>query len=153
MYWSRFGRTEIPPEKVSIDFLNALNPLLAQLPLAAENDPYLPAREDLLQPTAIEVTPDPTIRPYTYVSRAPREKIYSVKAREWMRNLDHARELLDRIEQHHPDYAEVASMLRGLLTEHESEPAKPFPFKVVNKIHQVGHEISSVSRSQAPGIT
>lgn len=153
MYWSRFGRTEIPPEKVSIDFLNALNPLLAQLPLAAENDPYLPAREDLLQPTAIEVTPDPTIRPYTYVSRAPREKIYSVKAREWMRNLDHARELLDRIEQHHPDYAEVASMLRGLLTEHESEPAKPFPFKVVNKIHQVGHEISIVSRSQAPGIT
>jgi hypothetical protein len=148
MYWSRFERNDIPPEKVSIDMLNALNPLVAQVPFASENDPYLPLPEDLLQPTNVELELDTAVKPYTYRSTKPTEVTYSAKAREWMRDLDHAYELLDRIEQYHSDYAEIVSMLRNLLVEHESDPAKAFPFKVVNKIHHLGHEISIVSRGK-----
>ena len=151
MYWSRFRRDEIPPEKVSIDMLNALNPLLAQLPFSAENDPYLPDPQELLQPTTIRLEPDTTPRPYSYASTKPMGVTYSAKAREWMRDLSHAYEQLDLIERHHPAYAEVATMLRSVLREYEADPTKAFPHKIVNKIHQVGHEISIIAGPVASG--
>lgn len=147
MYWSKFNRNEIPPEKVSIDMINAINPLLAQLPFASENDSVLPVSSDLLQPTTLKVDPDFTISPYKYISERPFIETYSAKARKYTRSLKNARSMLDYIEKHQSAYSEVVGLLRNLLDKIEREQTRPFPFRIINKILHVGYEVAIVTGS------
>lgn len=148
MFWGRYGRNQIPPEKISIDMLNLMNPLLAKIPFARENDSFLPNNEELAQPTRVTIEVENAIQPYKFINQKSSSKTYSQKAKEFIQDLENSRSLLDTIESYHPAYAEVVSKLRALLEKEGLEPAKSFPYRLVNNIFNVGYEIKIVQESR-----
>lgn len=147
LYWSRFGRNDIPPEKVSVDMLNLMNPLIAQIPFAKENDAFLPEISELQQPVKISIEADFEQKPYRYLNKKASTQTYSLKARDYIWNIDNALDILKLIEEYDCNYSDLVSELKIYLNKEKIEPSKNFPFKLINKIFHVGYEIKIVQQS------
>ncbi len=76
MYFSRFSDNKIPDEKISLDLIEAINPLIASLPFASNNDNVISEPENLLNPVKVKIEPDNTFKPGPKPINNPDSYIY-----------------------------------------------------------------------------
>lgn len=123
MYFRRFDNNKIPDEKISVDLLTMINPLLATVPFAANNDDVIPPKENLLWQINADIKPDFGSRPSERLGEniAP-EKLYKRKVAEYMSDLSVAEQMLLQIYDYSHEYAPVCLGLHRVLREFRDKP-------------------------------
>lgn len=123
MYFRRFDNNKIPDEKISIDLLTLINPLLATVPFAANNDDVIPPKENLLWNITANIEPDFGSRPSERLGKkiAP-EKLYKSKVVEYMSNLSVAEQMILQIYDYSHEYEPVCLGLHRVLREFRDKP-------------------------------
>ena len=118
MYFRRFDNNRIPDEKISIDLLTMINPLLATVPFADNNDDVMPAKENLLWQINANVKPDFESRPSEPLAKKIEpEKLYRTKVVEYMSDLSVAEQMLLQIYDYSHEYEPVCLGLYRVLRE------------------------------------
>lgn len=148
LYFNKFKNNQVPDEKVSIDLLNAINPLLAALPFAANNDDVLPKPENLLNPVESSIVPDNTLVPGPKVRNA--ENIYKDKVIEYIDNLDVVEKMLLHIWDYSKDYYPVCLGMHKVLTLLRAEPSEiktTHGRETIRKIYDIYYQIRLVEQS------
>lgn len=120
LYFSLFKNNEVPKEKVSIDLLNAINPLLASMPFAANNNDVIPSADQLLNPAKIEIHPDMT----KVAGPAAKNTInlYKDKVIKYIDDLDILSQMILHIYDYSPQYYSVCLALYKMLDILKSQP-------------------------------
>lgn len=123
MYFRRFDNNRIPDEKISVDLLTMINPLLATIPFADNNDDVLPSKENLLWQINAEVKPDFESKSSELLAEkiAP-EKLYRTKVVEYMSDLSVAEQMLLQIYDYSHEYEPVCLGLYRVLREFREKP-------------------------------
>ena len=123
MYFRRFDNNKIPDEKISVDLLTMINPLMASVPFAANNDDVIPPKKNLLWKINAAVKPDFDNKPSELLGEkvAP-EKLYKNKVAEYMSDLSTAEQMLLQIYDYSHDYEPVCLGLHRVLREFKEKP-------------------------------
>lgn len=148
LYFNKFKNNEVPDEKVSLDLLTAINPLLATLPFTKNNDNVIPRPENLLNPSKAKIEPDYTYKPGPKVERVP--NLYKDKVIEYMDNLETAEQMILHIYDYSEEYYPVCLGLYkvlSLLKEYPSEIKTTHARETVRKIYDVFYQIKIVEES------
>lgn len=149
MYFNKFENNQIPDEKISVDLLTALNPLLAVLPFAKSNDNVIPAPENLLNPSRIEIIPDTTFVPGPKVNNA--ENSYREKVAEYMDDLEIAEQMLLHIYDYSKEYYPVCLGLHKVISLMKDDPSTAksgHGRETIRKIYDVYYQMRITERSQ-----
>ncbi len=142
MYFNRFTDNKVPDEKISIDLLTAINPLLAVLPFAKNNDNVLPAKENLLNPAKLGVEPDTTFVAGPKAVNV--ENSYRNKVIEYMDDLDIAKQMLLHIYDYSREYYPVCLGLYKVISLMQTEPSDAksgHGRETIRKIYDVYYQI------------
>jgi len=120
-YFQQFHDNAVPDEKISLDLTAAINPLLAILPYASNNDDVIPPREHLLNPVRVNIIPDNT---YDKQLRRPdNSETYRLKVLDYMDDLEIAKQMLLHLYDYSKEYEPVCLGLHKVLREMEESPA------------------------------
>ena len=123
MYFRRFDNNRIPDEKISVDLLTMINPLLAAVPFAANNDDVIPPKENLLWQVNANIKPDFSSKPSEPLAEGvPPEKLYRNKVVEYMSDLSKAEQMLLQIYDYSHEYEPVCLGLYRVLREFHEKP-------------------------------
>lgn len=148
MYFNQFKNNLIPDEKISVDLLSKINPLIALLPFAQNNDSVLPKEENLLNPVSVKIEPD-----YTYIA-APKvqsaSNLYTSKVMEYMDNLETAEQMLLHIFDYSEAYYPVCLGLYKVLTLFRADPAglkTSHGRETIRKVYDVYYQIRLVEKA------
>lgn len=120
MYFNLFSDNKIPFEKVSIDLIDAITPLLGILPFTKNNDDVIPQQDDLLNHLSIQITPDFTIHSGPKVSNAT--GLYVDQVKDYMKNLENAEQMILHIYDYSKDFEPVCLGLFKVLEEFRQKP-------------------------------
>jgi len=148
MYFNQFKNNEIPDEKISVDLLNAINPLIAALPFAQNNDDVLPKAENLLNPVTVKIEPDHTILPAPKVQSPPDP--YTDKVLKYIDNLDIAEQMLLHIFDYSEAYYPVCLGLHKVLSLFRAEPSEvktSHARETIRKIYDIYYQIRLVEEA------
>lgn len=148
LYFNKFANNAVPDEKVSVDLLSAINPMLAALPFAANNDDVLPKAENLLNPVAGKVVPDNTIVPGPKVRNAP--DIYKDKVIEYIDDLDVVEKMLLHIFDYSDKFYSVCLGIYKVLTLLRAEPSEiktGHARETIRKVYDIYYQIRLVEQS------
>lgn len=146
MYFNRFTNNEVPDEKISVDLINKINPLLAAYPFAKENDNDIPQSSNLLVPIKAVVEPDQTFKPGPSLKDA--ENLYRDKVIDFIDNLDVAEQMLLHIFDYSSDYYPVCLGTHKVLTEMRKSPnphRSSREREAIRKIYDIYFQIQAIS--------
>lgn len=149
LYFNTFTDNKVPDEKVSVDLLAAINPLLAALPFARNNDNVLPCSDNLLNYARIDVVPDLTFVEAPKVSNI--EKSYRKKVSEYMDNIDTAEQMLLYLYDYSNEYYPVCLGLYKVLSIMRAEPSKittSHGRETIRKIYDVFYQMKISSKNK-----
>lgn len=148
-YFNKFGNNQIPNEKISIDLLTAINPLLALLPFAQNNDNVIPKPENLLNSAKLDIKPDSTFIPGLKTENI--ENSYREKVNEYMDDPEIAEQMLLHIYDYSKEYYpvclglyKVLSLMKADLTEIKSRHGR----ETIRKIYDVYYQMRIAEGSQ-----
>lgn len=142
LYFNKFTNNEVPDEKVSLDLIAAINPLLAVLPFAQNNDNVIPKADNLLNPTNVRILPDNSYMKAPITEKLP--NLYKEKVIEYIDNLDIALQMLLHIYDYSKEYYPVCLALYKvimLLKEQPSEIKTSHARETIRKIYDIYYEI------------
>lgn len=123
MYFRRFDNNKIPDEKISVDLLTMINPLLATVPFADNNDDVIPPKENLLWQINANIEPDFDSKPSERLgTKIAPEKLYKNKVKEYMSDLSVAEQMLLQIYDYSHEYKPVCLGLHRVLREFRDKP-------------------------------
>ena len=125
-----------------------INPLLAALPFAANNDDVLPKAENLLNPVKSRVVPDNTIVSGPKVRNTP--GIYKDKVIEYIDDLDVVEKMLLHIWDYSKDYYPVCLGMHKVLTLLRADPSEiktTHGRETIRKIYDIYYQIRLVEQS------
>ena len=123
MYFRRFDNNKIPDEKISVDLLTMINPLLATVPFASNNDDVIPSKENLLWKINADIKPDFSSKPSkAFGEKIAPEKLYKSKVVEYMSNLSIVEQMLLQIYDYSKEYWPVCLGLYRVLREFREKP-------------------------------
>lgn len=155
MYFSKFTDNHIPDEKISIDLLASINPLLAVLPFTKDNDNVLPAPENLLNASKIDIKYDTTLveRRAALSSKEKAfniEDSYRTKVLDYMDNIDTAEQMLLQLYDYSKEYYPVCLGLYKVLSLMRTQPAElktSHGRETIRKIYDVYYQMRILSNS------
>ena len=148
LYFNKFTNNAVPNDKISVDLLSAINPVLAAFPFAKENDVVMPKAEELLNPIKINVVPDQTIVSGPKVQNAPNE--YRTKVIEYVDNLDVAEQMLLHILDHSKEYYPVCLGIYKVFTLFRTDPDEMrsrHGRETIRKVYDIYYQIRLVEQS------
>ena len=151
MYFNCFTNNQVPDEKISVDLLNVMNPLLAALPFAQNNDNVLPKAENLLNPVSVKIEADNTFIPGPRAPRLP--DAYTDKVSAYMENLEIAEQMLLHIYDYSKDYYPVCLGLYKVLTLFKADRdtiRTTHARETIRKIYDIYYQIRLVEDSAQP---
>lgn len=146
MYFNLFTDNEVPDERISIDLLSKINPLLAAYPFAKENDSVIPCAEHQLCPTNASVNPDETFRPGPDLQNA--EDLYKDKVIKYIDNLETAEQMLLQIMDYSDEYYPSCLGLYKVISIMKKEPAElktTHGRETIRKIYDTYFQIQAIS--------
>ena len=150
MYFDLFTGNAIPDEKISIDLLNAINPLLACLPFASDNDDVIPKRENLLNPARTELRLDFTFKNGPSVQSA--KDLYKDKVIKYMRDLTPVKQMILQIYDYSVEYYPVCLALHkmiGIVEKDDSELTTSHTRETIRKVYDLFYQIQIVGAREA----
>lgn len=148
LYFNKFNNNQVPDEKVSMDLLNLINPLLATLPFAKNNDNVLPKAENLLNPAEVKIEANSTYIPAPKVRSV--SPLYKDRVLEYMDNLETAEQMLLHIFDYSEAYYPVCLGLYKVLTLFKADPAElktSHGRETIRKIYDIYYQIRLVEKS------
>jgi len=113
MYFNTFKNNNIPDEKVAIDLINKLNPILSMISFAKENDNVIPPLEKLLQPIYLDKI-DKYIRTThdnIFTDNINQGDSYVSKVKIFMQQINIVQEMLSYIYKYSNEYIYVCAAL------------------------------------------
>lgn len=125
MYFNRFHNNEIPDEKVSIDTISEINPLLSTIPFAAENNAVLPKDINLLRPLYTRISIDPSaIDNNVMMDDVSNEDkpLYRDAYKDFFSNIDMVQQILTIIHDFSPAYRNICVAIFKWLELNRNEP-------------------------------
>jgi hypothetical protein len=122
LYFSKFSDNKIPDEKLSLDILIELNPILAALPFAKTNNSVIPSMQNLLNPARVNITPDFTDKGLG--SRGARNSSYRSEMLSYIDNIDIAEQMLLHIYDYSKEYYSVCLCLHKALSSFRQQPSE-----------------------------
>lgn len=123
MYFRRFANNEVPDEKISMDILTMINPLLAAIPFADNNDDVMPRPEKLLCHMKADIRPDYDVKPSRPLAdNIDEDKLYRTKVVKYMSDLSVAEQMLLHIYDYSHEYEPVCLGLYRVLREFKEKP-------------------------------
>lgn len=146
MYFNNFHQNCVPDEKISIDLLTAINPLLTCFPFCSSNDDVIPIPEHLLNPIKVNIIPD-----YTVKANPESEKhknSYKKQVLAYMSNLHTLEQMILYIYDYSEDYYPVclaAYKLIEILRENDSELKTSHTRETIRKIYDIFFQIQIIS--------
>ncbi len=146
MYFSNFSNNTIPDEKISIDLLSLINPMLALLPFASENDDVIPRKDNLLNPVTLKIEPDNTIHDSPKVKNE--SSSYISKVTRYMDNIEISEEMLLHILDYSESYYPVCLGLFCVLERFKNQPEdlkSSHGRETIRKIYDLYYEISTIT--------
>lgn len=150
MYFRCFKENRVPDEKISIDLLSAINPLLAALPFASENDNVIPESKNLLNPINVEIKSDNTFVPTSRKTQIETQQLYTFKVIEYMDNLENAEKMLlhiyDYSEKYYPVCLGLFKVL-SILKENPDEIKTIRARETIRKIYDIYYQIKLVEKA------
>lgn len=150
MYFNKFTDNNVPDEKVSVDVLTAINPLMAILPFAKNNDNVLPKPENLLNPAKITIVPDHTIVSAP-AAEPPVTNPYRKKVTAYIENLETAEQMLLHIYDYSDEYYSVCLGLYTVLQLLKSQPSEiktGHARETIRKIYDIYYQIRIIEQEK-----
>lgn len=147
LYFSKFKNNSVPDEKVSVDLLNAINPLLSALPFAESNNDVIPKPENLLNPFTVEIHPDFTIKSGPEASAV--KNLYKEKVIGYMDDLHIVEQMVLQIYDYSKDYYPVCLALYKMieiLKERPEEIKTLHSRETIRKVYDIFYQIRIVDR-------
>ena len=147
LYFSKFKNNSVPDEKVSVDLLNAINPLLSALPFAESNNDVIPKPENLLNPFTVEIHPDFTIKSGPEASAV--KNLYKEKVIGYMDDLHIVEQMVLQIYDYSKDYYPVCLALYKMieiLKERLEEVKTLHSRETIRKVYDIFYQIRIVDR-------
>ena len=147
LYFSKFKNNSVPDEKVSVDLLNAINPLLSALPFAESNNDVIPKPENLLNPFTVEIHPDFTIKSGPEASAV--KNLYKEKVIGYMDDLHIVEQMVLQIYDYSKDYYPVCLALYKMieiLKERPEEVKTLHSRETIRKVYDIFYQIRIVDR-------
>ena len=145
MYFNRFNNNVIPDEKISIDLLTKINPLLACLPFADNNKDVLPNKNNLLLPQYIQIKLDKEeVITKSEANISTSCILYKEKALQYMDNLNIAEQMILHIYDYSKKYHTICLGLYKLLQifkNNENEFKTGHGREQIRKIYDVFYQI------------
>lgn len=149
LYFSLFRDNKVPDEKVSVDVLAAINPLLACLPFAKNNDKVLPKQDNLLNPVKISVQPDYT---QNIVKKGGGNAgDYRARVNEYMGDLKRVEQMILHIYDYSPKYYSVCLALYKmveLLREQPEEAGTSHTYETIRKLYDAYFQIEITKKAK-----
>ena len=150
MYFNKFSNNTVPDEKISVDLISALNPVLSALPFASNNDNVLPKAENLLQPYKLNIEPDFNVTPNPKVENS--NGLHKDKANKYMDNIDIAEQMLLHIYDYSDQYYPVCLGLYKVLQLFKSQPddaTSGHGRETIRKIYDIYYQIKTIEDTGA----
>lgn len=155
MYFRRFDNNKIPDEKISVDLLTMINPLMATVPFAANNDDVIPSKENLLWNINADIKPDFSSKPSELLGeRIAPEKLYKNKVITYMSDLSVAEQMLLQIYDYSHEYKPVCLGLYRVLREFRDSPEdlkSGHGMEQIRKIYDVYYQMSLCQPDKSGG--
>lgn len=152
MYFRRFDNNKIPDEKISIDLLTMINPLMATVPFAANNDDVIPPKENLLWRINADIKPNFEAKPGKFLDeKVEPEKLYKNKVVKYMSDLSMAEQMLLQIYDYSAEYEPVCLGLYRVLREFSESPEdlrSGHGIEQIRKIYDVYYQMTMCSDMQ-----
>lgn len=104
MYFNQFPNNEIPPEKVSMDLIDSINPIIGALPFAESNNDVIAPNEILLNHSSIKIVPNAE---YNGPPATNSPNLYKDQVISYMDNLDNVEQMILHIYDYSPDFKDV----------------------------------------------
>ena len=145
MYFNRFPDNQVPDEKISLDLVAAINPLIASLPFASNNDNVISKPENLLNPVSVNIQPNVTFKPGPKPNNA--EDLYKNKVMEYTDNLEIAEQMLLHIYDYSDEYYPVCLGLYkviSLFKENPDDAKSGHGRETIRKIYDIYYQIRLV---------
>ena len=142
MYFNRFSNNEVPDEKISVDLISAINPLMAVMPFAESNNNVLPNKDNLITPIEVTILPD-----YSAEQAKENKKIsnlYTEQVLRYMSDLSIAEQMLLHIYDYSDEYYSVCLGLYKVISEMKKEPAEAntgHARETIRKIYDIYYQI------------
>ena len=125
MYFNRFHNNEIPDEKVSIDTISEINPLLSIIPFAAENNSVIPKDINLLRPLHTKIIIDHNAIDnnvmFDDVIKVDKP-LYRQAYTDFFSNIDLVQQILTVIHDFSPAYRNICVAIFKWLESNRNEP-------------------------------
>lgn len=155
MYFRRFSNNKIPDEKISIDLLTMINPLMAVVPFAANNDDVIPPKENLLWKINVDIKPDSETKSSKPLDeKVEPEKLYRTKVVEYMSDLSVAEQMLLQIYDYSHEYEPVCLGLYRVLREFKDSPEdlrSGHGMEQIRKIYDVYYQMTECQSDNIGG--
>lgn len=149
LYFNKFSDNEVPDEKVSIDLLNKINPLLTALPFTKNNDNVMPKPENLLNPVKVTVNIDSNAKQLPKPEKSNSKNLYYNKLIEYIDNLEVAEQMLlqiyDYSEEYYPVCLGLYKVIRILKTQPD-EIKTSHARETIRKIYDVYYQMHVIKR-------
>ena len=144
MYFNKYNNNEVPDEKVSIDLLTIINPLMAIIPFSEQNDDVIPSKEKLLNPSNVNATFTTNNK---LVKRTNDSTTYRKEVLEYIDNLDTVENMVYEICAYSEEYYNVClgiftyiQLLREAPEEIKSRQARD----TIRKIFDIYYQIDEI---------
>ena len=154
MYFNKFHDNNIPDEKLSLDLIYKINPILSMVPFSRENDAGLSEKNNLLHPIFgrnfeyIEELIDDT--PPIISAKDDGKEKYIKHVQDWLSNIEIAKYMLDKICVFSKEYEHICTALYKLLLQFQSEEKcnTGACHNVVRKINDLYFQILCITNSK-----
>ncbi len=149
LYFSLFKDNEVPKEKVSIDLLNAINPLIASMPYAETNNDVMPSAEQLLNPVNIKIAPDMSTRPGPSAVKVG--ELYRDKVIKYIDDLEVFQQMILQIYDYSERYYPVCLALYKLLSILEDCPSEiksAHTRETIRKVYDLFYQIKIIEEAR-----
>ena len=152
LYLSKFSNNEKPHEKIAMDLLFKINPLLTLLPFASENNNVLPTNDEVLHPLFVEklslCKENISNTPPIVSSGVVGDKKYTTHVKEWLQNIEISEYMLKKINEYSKEYTDLCTALYKLLQQFKQHNNDTNTFyNVVRKINDLYFQIICISHS------
>ncbi len=150
MYFNKFLNNSVPDEKISLDLLSLINPLMTMIPFASENDDVISRSENLLSNFYLEVKPDQSVKVADQTfSNIDTSDSYKSKVKNTLQDLSIARQMILHIYDYSIEYHNVCLCLFKVLNElerHKDILNSSHGMEQIRKIYDVYFQICFCNR-------